>query len=117
MGDFFVASHYKENLQTVALHKAIHCAVLTQEHIKRQSTNAQALAGMIERVEENARWAQKMADEGYHTVFSHVFFSLWAAQEAGIENSVMLLFLWPSSCCECAKSPVSVAAFALKSRN
>ncbi len=41
---------------------------------------------MIANLDDVSRWAQVERLDGYHTVNTHVFITLWAAQEAGMEN-------------------------------
>lgn len=88
VGDFFTASFYKESLSMAAAMLPLHRPMLEAEHKRRQSSNSAVLESAVNRAEETSRWAKQMASEGYHTMFSHVFLSLWAVQEAGIENIV-----------------------------
>ncbi|MHA7599642.1 hypothetical protein ACX12L_06845 [Alicycliphilus sp. T452] len=88
VGDFFTASYYKESLSMAAAMLPLHRPMLEAEHKRRQSIDSAVLERAVNRAEETSRWARKMEGEGYHTMFSHVFLSLWAVQEAGVENLI-----------------------------
>lgn len=88
VGDFFTASYYKESLSMAAAMLPLHRPMLEAEYKRRQATDPSVLERAVGRAEETSRWARKMEGEGYHTMFSHVFLSLWAVQEAGVENLI-----------------------------
>ncbi len=64
-----------------------HRPALTVIHKARSSPNVD-LERMIAHLEDVSRWAAEVESEGYHSVNTHAFITLWAAQEAGIENVI-----------------------------
>ncbi|WP_146228715.1 hypothetical protein [Xylophilus ampelinus] len=62
-----------------------HRPALTAIHNARNSDDVD-LERMVANLEDISRWAAEVESEDFHIVNSHAFITLWAAQEAGIEN-------------------------------
>jgi hypothetical protein len=87
VGDFFVSSFYYECLQLVEGLGPLHKLMLAEKGLELKAPQERIKAN-IAHAEELIDWAKQMRSEGYHTMNTHVFITLWAAHEAGIENVV-----------------------------
>lgn len=87
IGEFFNAGYYRDCLKMAEALAPQHRAVLTkiQAHNSSESLDVER---MIAHLDDVSRWARDEGLEGYHTINTHVFITLWAAWEAGIENIV-----------------------------
>jgi hypothetical protein len=87
IGELFNGGYYRECLRMAKAMASQHRPALTAIHATRKS-NSVDLEHIIANLEDVSRWAGEVHSEGYHTVNTHVFITLWAAQEAGIENVI-----------------------------
>lgn len=87
IGELFGGGYYRECLKMAKAMVSQHRPALTAIH-KARSSSAADLERMIAHLEDASRWAAEVESEGYHTVNTHAFITLWAAQEAGIENVI-----------------------------
>lgn len=87
VGELFNDGYYRDCLHMVEAMATQHRRVLTAMNALRKS-NSGDLENKIKYLEDVSRWAGKVRSEDYHTVNTHVFITLWAAQEAGIENVI-----------------------------
>jgi len=87
IGEFFNGGYYRECLRMAKAMASQHRPILTAMQAVRKS-NTIDLEGVIANLEDVSRWAGEVQSEGYHTVNTHVFITLWAAQEAGLENVI-----------------------------
>lgn len=85
IGEYFSAGYYRDCLQMAKAMAPQHRPSLTAIHAARKSDSPN-LERMIAQLEDVSRWAAEVHSEDYHTVNTHVFITLWAALEAGIEN-------------------------------
>ena len=84
-GELFTGGYYRDCLNIAEGMAASHRPGLEAIHAARKSTNVD-VERLIAHLEDVSRWAAAVRKEDYHTVNTHVFVTLWAAQEAGIEN-------------------------------
>lgn len=87
IGELFNGGYYRECLKMAEAMASHHRPALTAIYETRQSPSVD-LNRMIAQFEDVSRWAGDVKSEGYHTVNTHVFITLWAAQEAGVENII-----------------------------
>lgn len=87
IGEYFNGGYYRDCLKMAEAMLPQHRPHLTAIYEARQSKNVD-LNRMVAQLEDVSRWAGRMKDEDYHTVNTHVFITLWAAQEAGFENII-----------------------------
>lgn len=87
IGEFFGGSYYRDCLKMAKAMASQHRPALTAIHKARRSPSVDP-ERMIAHLEDVSRWAAEVESEGYHAVNTHAFITLWAAQEAGIENLV-----------------------------
>ncbi|MBU0652284.1 MAG: hypothetical protein KKG96_05330 [Proteobacteria bacterium] len=87
IGEFFNGGYYRDCLQMAKSMASQHRPALTAINTARKS-NSVDIERIIAHLEDVSRWAGEVHSEGYHTVNTHVFISLWAAQEAGMENVI-----------------------------
>lgn len=87
IGEFFNGGYYRECLRMAKAMASQHRPTLTAIQAIRKS-NSIDLEDVIINLEDISRWAGIVQSEGYHTVNTHVFIALWAAQEAGLENVI-----------------------------
>lgn len=87
VGEIFNSGYYQECLKMAESMAVHHRPMLTAIQASRQSSTVD-LERMIAQLEDVSRWARDEGLDGYHTVNTHVFITLWAALEAGIENII-----------------------------
>jgi len=87
VGELFNGGYYRDCLKMAEEMAAQHYHMLTAMDDIRKS-NPVDLKRIIANLEDVRRWAAEVRSEDYHTVNTHVFITLWAAQEAGIENVI-----------------------------
>jgi len=87
IGEFFNGGYYRGCLQIAKSMASLHRPTLKAINATRKS-NSVDLEHMIAPLEDVIRWAGEVHAEGYHTVNTHVLITLWAAQEAGMENVI-----------------------------
>lgn len=87
IGEFFNGGYYRDCLQIAKSMGSQHRQALAAIHEARKSDSVN-IEHMIANLEDVSRWASEVHSEDYHTVNTHVFITLWAAQEAGIENVI-----------------------------
>lgn len=87
IGELFGGGYYRECLRMAKAMASQHRPALTAIHKSRDSSNLD-VERLIEKLEDVSRWAGEVESEGFHTVNTHAFITLWAAQEAGVENII-----------------------------
>lgn len=87
IGELFGGSYYRDCLKMAKAMASQHRPALTAIHKARNSATVD-LERMIANLEDVSRWAVEVESEDFHTVNAHAFITLWAAQEAGIENVI-----------------------------
>jgi hypothetical protein len=87
IGEFFSGGYYRDCLQMAKAMASQHRPSLTAIYATHKS-NSVNLERMIAHLEDVSNWAAEVHSEDYHTVNTHVFITLWAAQEAGVENVI-----------------------------
>lgn len=87
IGEYFNGGYYRECLKMAESMLQYHRPQLTKIYEARQSKSVD-LERMIANLEDVSRWAGRMKSDDYHTINTHVFITLWAAQEAGFENII-----------------------------
>lgn len=86
IGELFGGGYYRDCLKIAKTMASKHRNILTSDHKKyNSSVNIERL---VVHLEDVSRWAAEVESEGFHTVNTHTFITLWAAQEAGIENII-----------------------------
>ena len=90
IGEYFNAGYYRDCLQMAEAMAPQHRPALTAIHAISNSDSVN-LERMIAQLEDVSRWAAEVHSEDYHMVNTHVFITLWAAMEAGIENVIAVI--------------------------
>lgn len=83
--EFFLTSQYKASMAV---------AMREPTHLQRAITEMEKFGSplphreiMLANARATADWAQQMQSENYHDMYTHALVSMWAAFEAGMENS------------------------------
>lgn len=87
VGELFNGGYYRDCLRMAESMASKHRQSLTAIQAARKSKSVD-IERIIAHCEDVSRWAGEVHSEDYHTVNTHVFITLWAAQEAGIENVI-----------------------------
>lgn len=87
IGELYGGSYYRECLKMAKAMASHHRPALTAIHQTRHAPTVD-LERMIAHLEEVSHWAAEVESENFHTVNTHAFITLWAAQEAGVENVI-----------------------------
>lgn len=85
VGEFFTSGYYRDCLTMAERMAPRHRPALKAIHESKPESTLD-VEGLIANLEDVSRWARDERLDGYHTVNTHVFITLWAAQEAGMEN-------------------------------
>lgn len=85
VGEFFSGGYYRDCL-TMAEQMAPHHRPGLEAVRASKPDSAVDVERLIANLEDVSRWAKDERLDGYHTVNTHVFITLWSAQEAGVEN-------------------------------
>lgn len=112
LGELFNGGYYRDCIQMAEGMASQHRPALTAIHAARGSP-AVDLERMIARLEDVSRWASDAREEDYHTVNTHVFVTLWAAQEAGVENLVSEIVRTDRGAAEVATGKLRAGRFPL----
>lgn len=87
IGELFGGGYYRECLKMAKTMASQHRPALTTIYKSRVNSDLD-LEHLIANLEDVSRWAGEVEAEGFHTVNTHSFITLWAAQEAGVENII-----------------------------
>lgn len=95
--EFFCGSYYRDCLN---LARGVADSNFSMALFRKQNLE-QNFDRLIKLLEDLSAWAKEVHHEGFHTVNTHVFITLWAAQEAGIENIVSEIIRTDRVAAEC----------------
>lgn len=91
LDDSFMAREYMGLVRHVASLKGLNAPLLTIGAEVNNLQDKKKLQSMIKIAEDNTVIAQRIIDDGFHTIFCHAFISQYAAFEAGLENILIAI--------------------------
>lgn len=115
LGELFGGGYYRDCLKMAKAMASQHRPSLTEIHMLRKSPQLD-LERMVSHLEDVSRWAGEVEAEGFHTVNTHAFITLWAAQEAGIENVIAEIVRTSEHAAKAASEKFSIGKYPPTSR-
>ena len=87
VGELFNGGYYRDCIQLAKSMASHRRSALSTIHPTRK-TNSADIERKIAQLDDVSRWVNEVQSEDYHTVNTHIFITLWAAQEDGVENVI-----------------------------
>jgi hypothetical protein len=101
IGDLFTPSYITDCIRIAEGLMPMHKLMVERTGAERNSS-PEMIKRLLAQADDNLRWAKQMRAEGYHSIYSQTYVTVWAAQESGIQNVIAAILQTQRAAAEAA---------------